>query len=280
VNAPLPGLVRAAEAAEIAAFEDAYRAAPAALVAATRMGSMRFGGVLLAHAAALDVLMYNRLVGLGVAEPARLEIVDEAEARFRALGAKRFMVPVAPGAEPAGLEDQLAARGFYRHNHWIRLARDLVASGSLPAPRTDLRIATLGPEHAEAFGQLEAEAFGHPPEVAAWNAAMVGRPGWTFFGAFDGATLAAVAGLHVQGPAAWFGYAATHAAFRGRGAQSALIAARLRDARTAGCRWCVVETAADTPEKPNPSTHNLRRLGFRDAYERPNWVKVLEAAAG
>ena len=54
--------------------------------------------------------------------------------------------------------------------------------------------------------------------------------------------------------------------------------ARLQAARDAGCRWCVVETAADTPEKPNHSTHNLRRMGFRDAYERPNWVKVLEAA--
>jgi GNAT superfamily N-acetyltransferase len=62
---------------------------------------------------------------------------------------------------------------------------------------------------------------------------------------------------------------------RGRGAQSALIAARLEAARRAGCHWACVETSADTPEKPNPSTHNLRRLGFTDAYERPNWVKVL-----
>ncbi len=33
--------------------------------------------------------------------------------------------------------------------------------------------------------------------------------------------------------------------------------------------------AADTPEKPNPSTHNLRRLGFRDRYRRANWVLML-----
>jgi hypothetical protein len=31
----------------------------------------------------------------------------------------------------------------------------------------------------------------------------------------------------------------------------------------------------DTPEKPNPSTHNPQRLGFRDLYDRVNWVKML-----
>ena len=270
------GLVQAAEAAEIAAFEDGMLAAPPALAAAARIGCRRFGGVLLTHAAAIDVLMYNRVVGLGVEAPADLAIVDEAEARFRALGARRFMVTVAPLAEPAELEAWLGARGFARHNHWIRLVRDLGA-GSLPDARTDLRIAPLETGHAATFGRLEAAAFGHPPEVVAWNAAMVGRPGWTFCGAFAGDALVAAGALRVQGPAAWFGYAATDPAHRGRGGQSAIIAARLRAARAAGCRWCVVETAADTPEKPNPSTHNLRRLGFADAYERPNWVKVMQA---
>lgn len=276
MNAPDSALVRAAEAAEVAATEATYLAAPPDLAAAARLGCARFGAALLVHAAAFDVLMHNRVVGLGVAEPARLEVVDEAEARFRALGAKRFMVPVAPGAEPADLADRLAERGFYRHNHWIRLVRDADAPGEA---RSDLRVAPLDASHAPEFGRIEAEAFGHPPEVAAWNAALVGRPGWQFVGAFDGDTLAGVGGLFVNGEAAWFGFASTRAGWRGRGAQSALIARRLELARAAGCRWCVVETAADTPEKPNPSTHNLRRMGFRDAYERPNWVKLLEPAA-
>ena len=55
----------------------------------------------------------------------------------------------------------------------------------------------------------------------------------------------------------------------------AFVAARIEAAREAGCRWVCVETAPDTPEMPNPSTHNLHRMGFADAYERPNWVKVL-----
>lgn len=276
MSTPDPALVRAAEAAEMAAVESAVLAAPSTVATAARLGRERLEGALLVHAAAFDVLMHNRVVGLGVEVPARMETVDAAEARFRALGAKRFMVPLAPGAEPADLADRLAARGFYRHNHWIRLVRE---AADPPVASTDLRVAPLGAAQAAEFGRLEAEAFGHPPEIAAWHAALVGRDGWNFYGAFDGGTLAGVGGLHVHGPAAWIGYASTRADYRGRGAQSALIAARLDAAREAGCRWCVVETAADTPEKPNPSTHNLRRMGFRDAYERPNWVKVLEPPA-
>jgi hypothetical protein len=36
----------------------------------------------------------------------------------------------------------------------------------------------------------------------------------------------------------------------------------------------VVETAQDSPQKQNPSTHNLVRFGFEIAYERPNYVRV------
>jgi GNAT superfamily N-acetyltransferase len=230
------------------------------------------GGGLLIHSRP-DVLMYNRVLGLGVAQPARESDVDEAIERFRRVGARRFMIPVAPGARPDGFVGWLEARGFYRHNHWIRLAREL--SEPIPEPSTTLRVSAFGAEHADEFGRLEAEAFGHPPELAGFSSSLVGRPGWSFAGAFDGDQLVSAGAMHVQGPAAWFGFAATRAEYRGRGAQSALIAARLVAARAAGCRWACVETAADTPEKPNPSTHNLRRLGFQDAYERPNWVKVL-----
>lgn len=271
-----PELVRAAELGEMDATESAFRAVPADFASEARVGCQRANGTLLVHLAAADVLAFNRVIGLGVTQPAGLDALDAAEARFRDLGAKRFMVPLAPGAEPADLAERLGERGFYRHNHWIRLVREV---GDVPQARTDLRVAELGGPHAEEFGRVNAEAFKHPPAIAVWNARLVGRPGWRFFGAFDGDALAGVGGLHAQGDAAWFGYAATRAALRGRGAQSATIAARLEAAREFGCRWCVVETAADTPEKPNPSTHNLRRMGFRDAYERPNWVKVLEAPA-
>jgi ribosomal protein S18 acetylase RimI-like enzyme len=58
---------------------------------------------------------------------------------------------------------------------------------------------------------------------------------------------------------------------RGRGAQSALVAARVRAAAELGLRWLVVETAQEVPEG-NSSLHNVRRLGFETQYERGQWV--------
>ena len=265
------------EVAELAAVRSWNEAIPATIASTLGAGHRPLGDGLLVHATA-DVLMFNRVLGLGVATPARERDVDDAVEHFTRTGARRFMVQVAPSAQPATFVSWLEARGFYRHNHWIRLARDL--SAPFPEPRSDLRILPIGRQHAGAVGRMGAEAFSYPPELAAFTSCLVGSDGWTFFGAFadgDGG-LAGVAAMHIQGAAAWFGFAATQKELRGRGAQSALIAARLEAARRAGCRWACVETAADTPEKPNPSTRNLRRLGFTDAYERPNWVKVLREA--
>lgn len=59
---------------------------------------------------------------------------------------------------------------------------------------------------------------------------------------------------------------------RGRGAQSALIAARALAARAAGCDWLVAETFAERPGEHNSSLRNMLRAGMTTRYERRNWV--------
>src|SRR5262249_8567830 len=146
----------------------------------------------------------------------------------------------------------------------IKLVRDV---SPVPETPTDLRIGVFGPDRADEFGRMAGEAFGHPGLLPPILAAVVGRQGWHPFGALDGDQLVGAGALFVHGDTAWLGSGATAPTHRGRGAQSALIGARVHAAGAAGCRWITVETAADTPEKPNPSTRNLRRLGFQDLYE-------------
>jgi hypothetical protein len=54
--------------------------------------------------------------------------------------------------------------------------------------------------------------------------------------------------------------------------RSALIAARIRAARDAGCRLLVVETFDEPAGTHNSSYHNLVRAGFTLRYSRQNWV--------
>lgn len=219
-----------------------------------------------------DVLAYNRVVALGVAAPAEPSDVDAATHFFATAGSPRFMVNLAPTATPPELPQWLLDRGFSLHNHWLKLWRD----GQAPIEESrDPRVRPIGTEHAEAFARCEAEAFAMPETVIPWFAATVGRKHWHHYAAFDGDEPASFGALLVMGRVGWLGMASTKPAHRRQGMQSALIATRLHAAAELGCQVVVVETADDTLQKPNPSTHNLRRMGFQLAYRRPNWVKKL-----
>lgn len=78
--------------------------------------------------------------------------------------------------------------------------------------------------------------------------------------------------------------AATLPAYRGKGGQSALLRARVRDAAAAGCRFACADTEVKEPGTHNSSLHNLRRAGFTQLYVRDDWTwrhdtSTSEAAA-
>jgi GNAT superfamily N-acetyltransferase len=90
--------------------------------------------------------------------------------------------------------------------------------------------------------------------------------------AFDSDLPVATGAMYVDGAYAWIDFAATLAEYRGRGAQTSLLAQRVRDAAKLGCQWLVVETAQELPDKPAPSYRNMVRHGFVEAYVRPNYL--------
>jgi len=115
-------------------------------------------------------------------------------------------------------------------------------------------------------------AFDGRPHSIPYTSDLVGRPGWHHYVARDGGDVVAAASMYARDGFAWLGAAGTLASHRGRGAQSALIARRVEDARALGCHTLTTETAHDPPEKPNPSYHNMERAGFQFVYRRPSWV--------
>ena len=131
-------------------------------------------------------------------------------------------------------------------------------------------MAEADPSLAPAFGAIAAEAFGLPPELAAWFAALPGRPGWSCLVALDGEEPVAAGALYAAGGAGWLALGATRPMHRGRGAQPALIAARIRRAADLGCRLVVAETGAAGPDGPGPSYRNILDAGFTEAWDRPN----------
>ena len=266
--------VSALEAAEVEAFADFYRAATPEIVeqAGIAVRELEEGVVLGANR--LDVLALNRAVGVGLAKRPSDDALTEMIGAFEAIGSPRFFVQVAPTETTADLGPRLEALGLRHYNNWIRLRRELK---DLPEARpSSVSVTQIGPELAETFSTIVADAFHYPPAVTPLTGCAIGRPGWNHYLAMEEGEPIGAAAMYVAGRAAWFGFAATVEARRGRGAQTALVTRRMADAAREGCTWVSVETAEQTPDREAPSFRNLTRLGFEVTYVRPNYLWVRE----
>jgi GNAT superfamily N-acetyltransferase len=158
------------------------------------------------------------------------------------------------------LQGELARRGYKRARTWMKFERD-----STPAPTAECNLRI---EETLDAGLLGALMAGDPESPMA---AMVGAPGWHCFVAWADGTPAATGSLYVDGTAAWLGVGFTHPDFRRRGAQSALLAARIEAARALGATRMTTETGELLPDKPSSSYNNILRAGFQEAFLRSNW---------
>ncbi|SDP35377.1 Acetyltransferase (GNAT) domain-containing protein [Actinacidiphila guanduensis] len=146
------------------------------------------------------------------------------------------------------------------------------AADSLAALTSDLRVGTVAPNQALEWGTVMMSAFGFTSAgKAELVAARVGLPNFRQYAVWEGQRMVAVAALYFNGECANLMSAGTLPEARGRGAQTALLAARIRDAAAAGCRWVVAETGAEAPGEPNTSLRNMMRAGFELLYERVTW---------
>jgi len=238
------------ERAELEAFRDWIAAAPGGVVEYAE-----HGGAVAVRSTAFPARELNRILGL-------YDLADlDALAPFYAGGS--FWVSLDP---VAGLDDELLARGFVPDYPWQKFARGLEPVEG----RTDLRIADA--DSPADFGSAFAEGYGLPSAVAGFAAAVVGRTGWHCFVAYDDGRPVATGALFESGDAGWLGAATTLPTHRGRGAQSAILAARVERAHERGLHVLITETGAPRDGRPGASYRNIVKSGFEPTYVRPNYA--------
>jgi GNAT superfamily N-acetyltransferase len=71
----------------------------------------------------------------------------------------------------------------------------------------------------------------------------------------------------------YLSFAGTLPEHRGKGAQSILLAGRIRHARELGCRLVVTETGDRRADLPSSSYRNLIRAGFDERHVVENWIR-------
>jgi GNAT superfamily N-acetyltransferase len=256
-----------AELGELEAFRDLYAAAPPELGAHTA----EFGGALCLRLDPLSaVTMFNRVLCLGIETPATDEQLDEA---LDFLQGVQAYVTVAPEAEPQDLGERLEARGLPRDRGWTKFVS---STAEPPRASTDLRVER--DESGEAFAEAAQRGFEVPQFFRGWLWRLAGREGWQCFVAFDGDAPAAAGALFVTGRVGWTGIGATVPEQRGKGGQSALLAARIEAASAAGCEVVVTETGEPVDGQPNGSYRNIVRAGFEPVYVRANYLAAIAAS--
>ncbi|GAA0584882.1 GNAT family N-acetyltransferase [Kribbella sandramycini] len=209
---------------------------------------------------------WSQAHGLGFDRPLDGEVVAEVLEFTQAADGRAMNFHVAPAVLPADWDDICAKYGLSRGSTMVKTAR---AAAPVAKVETDLRIEPLGAEDVDAFVAIQVAAFEVSDEIGAMLGAFTHMPGVTVYGAWDGDTLAGTGVLVVVGEVAELVSGATLPAYRGRGAQSALMARRLEDAYAAGCLWAAAETGKPGPGEHNSSLANMQRAGLEVVYERP-----------
>ncbi|CCQ74826.1 GNAT family N-acetyltransferase [Magnetospira sp. QH-2] len=227
------------------------------------------GGALVSMGGLDSSVVVNRTIGLGQASPATRRDVEAICAHYRDAGIGRWFVQVAPDAQPAALPQWLTDEDLKPMRRWMKFTHD---GQSLPQAATDLAIREIDRDHAADFARIVNESFEMDAAAESGLAGLVGRPGWHIFMAFEGDTPAAAGALFIKDGVGWCDWGATDPAFRCRGAQSAILARRIKTAFENGCRLLGTCTGEDVPGDPQHSYRNIERSGFKAAYLRDNYA--------
>ncbi len=198
--------------------------------------------------------------GLGLFDPVTPAVLDSFEAFFKDRGAPVHH-EVSPLADKA-LWPVLSDRGYKPFEFTTVLVRDL--KNNPPQPGTgDIHVSIAQPSEFDLVAQTAAEGWGAPPEMMrtfSESATVV-----SFLGTL-GDRPVATAALNITGDIALFAGASTIPTARNRGAQRALLRARLAYAESVGCEFAMICT-----EPGSSSQRNAQRQGFQIVYTRLKW---------
>ncbi|MBL9016188.1 MAG: GNAT family N-acetyltransferase [Myxococcales bacterium] len=193
-------------------------------------------------------------VNLAMGARAAVEAVRAITAHYRAAGVPRFLVELGDARVAAAAELVKYRRGM------VRLARERGAV--LGAAPTDLAIAAPRDHEIVPAARILCAHLGAPPALADAYPQLVRSPHWHLRIAREGDTVVAAALLYARDGAGYLMGAATLPSHRGRGAQGALIRARLALADELGAGVVVSNTGEAVPGEPQHSEHNMRRQGL------------------
>ena len=205
--------------------------------------------------------------GLGLFEVPTAADMDKLEQFFTSRQA-HVMHEVSPMADKSLLAI-LNARQYRPYELTSVMCQPL--AGRRPSPRTVIRVRLAGNADGDVWARTAAEGWRELTEFAdqihdLMHVSAATEDCYRFMAELDGQPIATGA-LAIHGGVALLAGASTIPEWRNRGAQRALLDARLDYAATAGC-----DLAMMGAEPGSASQRNAQRHGFQIAYTRIKWA--------
>jgi Acetyltransferase (GNAT) family len=271
---PQPSLdTIAIETVERDAWLDLFAAVPLDYAEACHVRSKRFDTFALLANKGVPISEFNRTLALGINEPLTEEVFDRLLEWLISNAAPTWAIQLVPEASRAVVDGWMDKRRIKQSGTgWAKFQRN-ARSAEAPSRSTDLRVGMVGPSESMTFGKVVADGFGFPATVIPWFAALVERPNWRAYLAYEDDVPVGCGSLYIGSGWGWLGIEVTLRDYRGRGAQTALINRRVADGIDAGLIGFTAETGNPLPdeERQSISYQNYLRAGFTKAYTRVNY---------
>lgn len=215
----------------------------------------------------------GRATGAGFDRPLTAEDVDRIEHFYRERNAPS-QVDLTPLHGPEVFE-MFKARGYSIAELNNVLYRKLDPEEEFPLPSDHYEIRRSPMEEAEIAGSIVESAFFPEGAPEAFRGLITPlyqmKNALPFVATIDDEPVACGTGLIIPEHRVFaLCGAGTLSAYRGRGLQTALLQARMKAARDAGCEYAVVVTQGATT-----SQRNAERLGLRVAYSKVTVIEKL-----
>jgi len=228
-------------------------------------------GLACSTCAVWDYPLFNRVIGAGVLAPLDARGLDEILAHYAARG-RACHVEVYEDLTPPAVAALLGQAGLVPSGHGLE--SHVLETDRPVAPRDgDATVRRIGPAEFVRFGELVRDGFGMGGggtlgeffvDLTVASLRALGDSGAGFIASVDGED-AGTGQLVLSERVGGCYSGSVLEAFRGRGIQHALIAARVAEGLRRGRRIFISQTDPDSP-----SGHNLHDLGFRTLY-RASW---------
>jgi GNAT superfamily N-acetyltransferase len=266
-----------ADRIEARAWADWFAAVPPGMRSEFGMKSCGIADTTLLLAPRIPSTLFNRAIGLGMTRPATGEDLETVVKAFHGAGCPAFGVTWGPFSAPAALTSHLDAL-LPAASPRPRIAKMVRGAAPAPAATSDLRIVALDRSLVGETARAISQGFG-TPFLAPAVASLFWRPRWHLYAAMDRDAVVGGAALFLDGHRAWLGICSVLPTHRRRGAQSGLLAQRIRDAIAAGATQLFTETGEPSETGANPSLNNMERSGFEKVVSRTDYVAATSGVA-